>query len=44
MKELLINKVMLGFVVFIFGILYINSISINSEIKMDEQNSYIYNK
>lgn len=47
MKELLKNKVMLGFVVFMFGIIYINSMNINSEVKMEENKGYeqiVYNK
>lgn len=47
MKELLKNKVMLGFVIFIFGIIYINSINISSDAKMIERSDYeqiIYNK
>ncbi len=46
MKELLQNKGMMGFFLFIIGIVYINSVNVNSEIKMsDNENKVIvYNK
>ena len=36
MKELLKNKVMMGFFLFVVGIVYVNSVDVNSEIKMSD--------
>ena len=47
MKELLKSKAMIGFVIFIFSILYINSVSIKNEMKTEQKSENIklvYNK
>ena len=47
MKDLLKSKVMMGFVIFILGVVYINSVSIKNEVKMnanENNQQLVYNK
>lgn len=41
MKEIVKNKMILAVTAFIFGALYLNSININSEIKMAESENKV---
>ena len=48
MKELLRSKAMIGFILFVVGVVSINSVNIKSEIKMSNEvnnsNQIVYNK
>ena len=47
MKELFKCKAMIGFVIFVLGVVYINSVNIKSEVKMSqemENMKIVYNK
>ena len=48
MKELLRSKSMIGFILFVVGVVSINSVNIKSEVKMSNEvnnsNQIVYNK